>query len=156
MTPILILIVVFFIIIIIKILNIESFSGIVHKNFLLDIDSNMENGNSDSKTNQDTLNNIINMIKKSSENDRYLNSSNKLPSVDVNNNLNEYIHKLKVMNNKKIIEQKWKNMAIMKYKLFNILDSLENVNSFDIEKLEKHQNFDEMFHKDHYLKKKND
>ena len=153
MTPILILIIVFFIIVILKIINVENFSNksVIHKNFLPQIDENMDLGNSESPTNN--YKNIINMIKNSSENDRYLNSSNKLPSVGSNNNLNEYIHKLKVMNNKKIIEQKWKNMAVMKYKLFNILDSLEDVNSFDIKKLEKLKNFNEVFHKDHYLKK---
>lgn len=152
MTPILVLISVFLIIIIVKLVDREHFSVLKnsdHKEFIKQLDSRMNTNNSDSNLNS---NNLINLVSSQQSSDKFLDDTDNLPKM-VNNNIEEYIHNLKVSNNKKIIRQKWKKMAELKYKLYHILDSLEDVNNFDLKKLRELQNHEEVFHKDHYLKK---
>lgn len=154
MTPIFVLIAVLLIIIIVKLANNEHFSVLEksnHQEFIKQLSNKMDVNNPDSNL---TNYNLINLIKSQQSSDKFLDDTDNLPKI-VNNNLEEYIHKLKVLNNKQIIRQKWENMAVLKYKLYNILDTLEDVNNFDLKKLRKLKNHTEVFHKDHYIKNNN-
>ena len=154
MTPILVLIAVLLIIIILKLVNNEHFSVLKqskHQEFIKQLSNKMDVNNPDSNL---TNYNLLNLIKSQQISDKFLDDTDSLPKI-INNNLEEYIHELKVLNNKKIIRQKWKNMAVLKYKLYNILDTLEDVNNFDLKKLRKLKNHKEVFHKDHYIKNNN-
>lgn len=162
MTYILILLILFFILLIVKLLNKEHFQS-DNEDSLEKIATLLKNKDplnqrnqffdSVDKTNkhlkkytgklgpnvkipQKILDNYLEDYLKESKDKPSLNNSeneNELPII-INNDYKLYNHKLRMINNKKKIRQDY-ILNLLKYKIFFILDTLEDVDNLDIKKI---------------------